>query len=105
MIDHMVNYLSDLLIAQVTDETKVGMLRAGLLQADPTDGIINILIHPAREKKPDARNVVERDEPYGAIISEMGDGGIRYWRRYFNIELIMNFDGETSVMLLGNGRW
>lgn len=94
LVDDMVTYLTESLIEETSDETKVGLLRAGKLQADPTDADrgLNVLVHLGGEDWPDEL-YVDQD---GIIAPTYEIGGTQYWMRRFVIELILFYDGEDQ---------
>ena len=94
LIDGMVTYLKESLIEETSDETKVGLLRFGKLQADPTDADrgLNILVHMGGDDWPDEL-YVDQD---GIIAPTYEIGGPSYWMRRFVIELTLFYDGEDD---------
>lgn len=94
LIDAMVTRLTDQLETVVTDDTKIGLIRFGKLQADPTDADrgLNILIHEGGEEWP--------DELYTSQVGITGPtyeiGGTQWWMRRFTIEFVLFFDGENE---------
>lgn len=94
IIDATVDHLTNELIIATTDETKIGLLRFGKLQADPTDADrgLNILVRSGGEEWPDELYI----EEHGIIAPTYEIGGTQYWMRRFIIELILFYDGEED---------
>lgn len=92
LMEHTVDYLADKLITEVPDSTQAGLVRSGLLQADPTDTQINLLIHPGNKDWKHELYVTQHGiiSPYAEI------GGGYTWMRRFEIELSLYFDGEND---------
>ena len=92
LMEHTVDHLADKLIYETPDTTQAGLVRNGLLQADPTDTQINILIHPGTKDWKHELYVSQHgiDAPYAEI------GGTYTWMRRFEVELTLFFDGEND---------
>jgi hypothetical protein len=80
----------------VSDNTKVTLVREGKLQDDPTVNYFTLLTHPGGEEFPDVLND-PGDNSYAAPVREIG-GSIRnfYYRRRFKIEYSLFFNGENN---------
>jgi len=85
------------LITGITDDAKAGLVRAGLLQDDPTLKKINILIHPGGEDWPDILNTnVNGQDLHAPTYTIGGEYGSSYWRRRFNIQLDIFLTAEST---------
>lgn len=92
LMEDSVQRLADVLIAETPDETQAGLVRNGLLQADPTDTQINILVHPGNK---DWRHELYLTQP--GVQSPWAEiGGSSTWMRRFVAELSLYFDGEND---------
>ena len=97
IVEGLETMLNEELIDNVSDDAKVGLIRAGLLQADPTIKKINILIHPGGEDWPDMLNTnKEGPDMFGPTYTIGGEFGSSFWRRRFRIQLDMFFTRESD---------
>lgn len=92
LMDALVDRLQEKLVGETYDVTKAGLVRAGKLQADPTDNLINILVHEGGEEWFDELRVEQ--DGFGALPYEIG--GVEWWMRRFVIELTLFFDNENE---------
>lgn len=92
LMEDTVDWLASKLITEIPDESQAGLVRNGLLQADPTDTRINILIHPGDKEWKHELYVSQHgiESPY----YEIGGGAI--WMRRFEVEFSLFFDGESD---------
>lgn len=94
LIDRMIEHLSAEMIDAVDDpNTKVGLLRSGKLQSDPTVNKLNILVREGGEKYPDV--IAPANHPLYQGRSAWLGGGRVYVRR-FVIEYELFFIGVTD---------
>lgn len=93
----VVEWLASALIDDVTDDTKVGLVRKGKLQDDPTIKELNILIKDGGDEWKHIR--APRDYHALSYVGpfEMGgpQGGV-FWLRRFTIVFTLFFVGETD---------
>lgn len=92
LINDCVEYLSEKLITEITDETKVGLVRSGRLQSDPTVYKLNITLHPGGHDNPD----VMLPKGYAGIEFPFYMPNGTYWLRKFYASFEMFFVGETE---------
>lgn len=87
-----IDRLSERLITDTPDSTQAGLIREGLLQDDPTDTQINLLIHPGDKDWKHELYVTQHgiSSPYYEI------GGGSTWMRRFTVEFQLFFDGEDD---------
>jgi len=103
LMDGLVTHLAQELMTDITDpldaDNKGGVVRFGKLQADPSVGKVNILIHYGDEDwkhqlyTPEVRGTVGWDMPMQEI------GGlypVTYWVRRFIVELKVFLTGEAD---------
>lgn len=74
LMDAVINRLSEEMIDNATDDIKAGLVRAGKLQADPTDTKITLLIHPGGRDFPHILNTQEGGPGMTAPDYEIGGG-------------------------------
>jgi len=88
--------LNAALIGDVED-VKAGLVRPGLLQEDPQEDTINVLIHTGGEEWPDVVSMGDDNRgitsPYPYVLGSIGAG---YWRRRFVAEIRIYFVGEPT---------
>ena len=99
-MDAIVDRLSDILIDGVpdTDPTQAGIVRAGMLQDDPQQAQINILVHPGDGDWKHVTNTYTESgsglfAPQGTI---MGQHGSTFWRRRYMVEFTIFFENLYS---------
>jgi hypothetical protein len=92
LMDHAVDYLAEAMMEEISDDTKVGLLRSGRLQADPTVKKINLTIHQGGVDHPDI--LVPKDHPLIKYQYEIGGG--QFWLRRFRVKFEMFFIGDIS---------
>lgn len=92
LVDAMDTQLNKDLVTNVSDETKAGLVRVGKLQDDPTENIINILIHHGDKDWKDGPYFVQK----GLEVPTYEIGGTQWWMRRFIIEFQLFFDGELD---------
>lgn len=99
LMDATVDRLRLKLREEQDDQARAGLVRAGKLQADPTDKKVNVLIHPGGEEWPDILNT-DTGESAGMYVPATYEiGGLyggTFWRRRFRVELSIFFSNETS---------
>lgn len=80
------------------DDAKAGVVRAGKLQDDPTDGRINLLIHPGGIDFPDEIDTARfGKETVYEIGGDNGNPATVFWRRKFRIEITMFFSANSRI--------
>lgn len=92
LMDDSVDHLALKMIIEVQDETKVGLVRSGRLQSDPTVYKLNITLHPGGTDNPDC----SLPKGYAGIDAAFYMPNGAYWLRKFYAEFEMFFVGETE---------
>ena len=110
MVDHLVTELTQHMITDVSDETKVATLRAGKLQSDPTSGNgLNVLIYAPDDERPS--KLYTEQSGLESPIGEIGGG---WWYLHpFRLRFILHFAGENdrdvartkAQTILSRARW
>jgi len=103
LMDDIVTHLAKELMTDIDDpldaDNKGGVVRFGKLQADPSVGKINILIHFGNE---DWKHQLYTPEVRGTVGWEMpmmeigGTYSVTYWVRRFVVELKVFLSGESD---------
>lgn len=93
LIERTVSHLTQKLVTEINDDTKVGVLRGGNLQDNPLKGGQNILCHPSDQEWPDILNAQESNGMY-APIHEIGGGS--WIRRRFKAEFQLFYRNERE---------
>lgn len=97
LIDAMEILLTENLITGINDDARAGLIRAGLLQQDPTLKKINILINPGGEDWPDILNTnTSGPDLHAPTYTIGGEYGTSFWRRRFNIKLDIFLISESD---------
>lgn len=75
--------------------TRAGLVKVGKLQDDPTETLINILIHEGRpDGDPHVLNVDNERPDLSGPTYEIGGGGSAWYRNRFQVEFKLFFDGD-----------
>lgn len=81
------------MITNATDDARAGLVRTGLLQDDPTNKRINILIHPGGPSYLDGFVTGEDGIPQHYINASYGGS---FYKRHIRVEFSLFFTQESS---------
>ena len=110
IIDHLETELTQHMITDVDDETKVTTLRAGKLQNDPTIGTgLSVLIYAPDEDNPS--KLYTAQSGLESPIAEIGGGW--FYIHPFRLRFILHFQGENdrevarqrAQIVIARARW
>jgi hypothetical protein len=113
ILDHLETELTQMLMTDITDDTKVTELRPGKLQDDPTkDKGLNVLIYAMNADIPSFVHK-ERDGAKGLDAPTTEIGGGWYYNHPFALRFNLHFRGENdravartkALVIFSRARW
>ena len=81
LLTNIKDRLEDQLVDAISDETKAGIVKIGLLRTHPSETVINVTVKPGDDKWRHTLNMSAENVGMKAPLGEIG-GGI-FWRRRF----------------------
>lgn len=96
-LEDTVDWLSQELLLDVSDETKAGLVRAGKLQDDPTVAELNILIRMGNDEWRHRRAPKDHHAlAHVGAFQELGATVAQFWLRRYVLDLKLTYIGEVD---------